>query len=236
MKSIKKLLFVVAAFLKKSIFSATPKKRCYVLLGKPGCGKGTQAKELAKLLGIPHVSTGAIFRDNVERCTRLGRKVKKVLEAGLLVPDSLTNSMVADRLRQTDATKGVLWDGYPRSFEQAKHLARLTSSVVVILIELPDDEVVCRIAGRRTCSTCGDVYHVKHRPPRKENVCNVCGGELKQRSDETEEVIRGRLTIYHRQTEPLVQFYETNGQLVRVDGGLPISEVTAQVRALLKMN
>lgn len=209
--------------------------RHYIFLGPPGSGKGTQAKELANILGIPHVSTGEIFRDNIARGTELGKKVDELLKAGRLVSDDVTNAVVSNRLKQTDAARGVILDGFPRSLPQAEYLATLSVDVLVVLIELPDDEAVQRISGRRTCSQCGAIYHIEYKPASKSGVCDTCGGELKQRNDETEEVIRGRLSIYHKQTEPLIKFYTASGQLIRVNGLPPISEVTAQMRALLKL-
>ena len=206
---------------------------CYVLLGPPGSGKGTQAEVLAQVFLVPHVSTGDMFRTAIAASTELGQRVAGLLKAGQLVPDDATNQVVAERLKQPDASSGFVLDGYPRSLRQAVFLQSLAPEARAVLIELPDDEAVRRIAGRRTCSSCYAIYHVDFKPPRQAGVCDVCGNALVQRNDQTEAVVRDRLAVYHAQTEPLVAFYQAAGTLIRVNGLPPIPEVTAAIRAAL---
>lgn len=204
-----------------------------VFLGPPGSGKGTQAQEFARMLGVPHISTGDMFRDHIARATELGQRVQVLLKSGQLVPDDVTNAMVEERLDQPDARGGFIFDGYPRSLPQAEFLARLAPDVRALLIDLSDDEAIRRIAGRRTCQACAAVYHVDYKPPQAEGVCDMCGGVLEQRNDQTEEVVRDRLAVYHRQTEPVVEYYRSRGALTTIDGRPPIPEVTASLRAAL---
>ncbi len=204
-----------------------------VFLGPPGSGKGTQAQEFARTLGLPHVSTGDMFRDNIARATELGRRVQELLKSGQLVPDDVTNAMVAERLEQADARGGFIFDGYPRSLPQAEFLSREVPGVRAFLIDLPDDQAVRRIAGRRTCKACAAVYHVDYKPPRVEGECDICRGALEQRNDQTEAVVRDRLAVYHQQTEPVVEYYRAQGALTVIDGRPPIPEVTASLRAAL---
>lgn len=205
----------------------------FTIIGPQGSGKGTQAKALAQLFAVPHISTGDLFRDHVARRTELGLKADQLLRQGTLMPDDITNALVSERLGQPDAQAGFVLDGYPRNLAQAEFLQALASQTQAILLELSDDQAVERIARRLTCQACGAVYHLDFRKPRVNGVCDECGGKLDQRTDDTETAVRERLTIYHRETEPLVMFYQAHKQLMRVDGTPPIEEVIAAIRRAL---
>ena len=203
-----------------------------ILLGAPGAGKGTQAKRIAAHYGIPHVSTGDILRENVARGTELGVKAKAVMERGELVPDDLVNAMVATRVRQTDAGRGFILDGYPRTVAQAEWLDKELEGKrppVVISVEVSYNQLLQRLTGRRSCPVDGKIYNIYFQPPEKDGVCDVCGTQLIQRVDDTEEVISERLKSYERQTLPLVDFYNRHGRLRRVNGELPVEQVTEQI-------
>ena len=203
-----------------------------ILLGAPGAGKGTQAKRIAAHYGIPHVSTGDILRENVARGTELGVKAKAVMERGELVPDDLVNAMVATRVRQTDAGRGFILDGYPRTVAQAEWLDKELEGKrppVVISVEVSYNQLLQRLTGRRSCPVDGKIYNIYFQPPEKDGVCDVCGTQLIQRVDDTEEVISERLKSYERQTLPLVDFYNRDGRLRRVNGELPVEQVTEQI-------
>ncbi len=205
--------------------------RQLVFLGPPGSGKGTQAKVLAEVLQLPHVSTGDMFRDNIASGTPLGRQVSGLLKRGQLVPDEVTNQLIKARLEQADARRGFVLDGYPRNLSQAEFLRAVTPDVTVVLLTLPDGEAVKRIARRRTCPVCSTIYHLDYKPPQRSGVCDKDGAKLIQRNDQTEAVVRGRLATYHQLIDPLQDFYRKRGQLVTVDGLPPIAEVTV---ALMK--
>ena len=205
----------------------------YVFLGPPGSGKGTQAQALAQALQVPHISTGEMFRAAVAAQGELGKRIDGLLKAGQLVPDNVTNELIAERLQQPGATSGFILDGYPRSLVQAEFLSQLAPDTQALLIDLPDAEAVRRIAGRRTCLKCGAVYHLNYQPPQQTDVCDKCGSALEQRNDQTEAVVKERLLIYHQQTEPLVEYYRQRGVLGTVDGSPAIPEVTARIRAAL---
>jgi adenylate kinase len=203
-----------------------------VLLGPPGAGKGTQAQFIAAERTVPKISTGDIFRANVSRGTALGLAAKSYMDAGDLVPDSVTVEMVRDRLGEEDAADGFLLDGFPRTVPQAETLEEIliehghpTVDVVLELV-VDDDEVVRRLSGRRTCRTCNRVWHVDFDPPEVEGVCDVDGGPLYQRDDDREETIRHRLDVYAEQTAPLVSFYAARGILVGLDATGPVDDVT----------
>lgn len=209
-----------------------------ILLGPPGAGKGTQAVRIAEELGIPHISTGDILRANVKRGTELGTKASSYMDAGDLVPDDLILAMVSDRLDEADASSGFLFDGFPRTVPQAEALeqlliARSEPLTVVLRLAVARDEIVRRLTGRRSCSQCGRIFHVEFDPPEVEGVCDVCGGELTQRSDDTEDVVLNRLEVYRTQTEPLENFYWQRGLLREVEAVGDVDEVHARIRSIL---
>jgi adenylate kinase len=210
-----------------------------VLLGAPGAGKGTQAERIAERYGLPHVSTGDILRAAVARGSEMGRAAQRYMEAGELVPDEVVVGVVRERLDEPDTADGFLLDGFPRTIEQAERLdamlaARGRALTHVILLDVPEDELVERLAGRRLCRECGRGYHVVFDPPQEPGVCDVCGGELYQRADDDEDTVRNRLAVYREQTEPLVGYYIDRGVLRTVSGGgkLP-DEVFVEVVELL---
>ncbi|GED85334.1 adenylate kinase [Streptomyces sp. 6-11-2] len=211
-----------------------------VLVGPPGAGKGTQATRLAGKLSIPHISTGDLFRANISRQTELGKLAKSYMDAGNLVPDEVTIAMAKDRMEQPDAEGGFLLDGFPRNVSQAEALDKLLQGEgmkldAVLDLEVPEGEVVKRIAGRRTC--CNDSAHVFHEtysPPKKEGVCDVCGGELYQRDDDSEETVRKRLEVYHTQTEPIIDYYRAQGLVVTISSLGPVDEITQRALEALK--
>ncbi|MFF3664114.1 adenylate kinase [Microtetraspora malaysiensis] len=210
-----------------------------VLVGPPGAGKGTQAQFIASHLSIPKISTGDIFRANVSGGTELGKLAKGYMDRGDLVPDEVTVAMVRDRLSEKDAQQGFLLDGFPRNVPQAQILQKMlaefgTGLDIVLELVVDDEEVVRRLAGRRTCRQCGKVWHVDFDPPSVADVCDACGGELFQRDDDREETIRRRLEVYQEQTSPLVNFYSDEGILVRVNATGPVDEVTRRALAALR--
>ena len=210
-----------------------------VLVGPPGAGKGTQAHFIASHLAIPRISTGDIFRYNVTSHTELGAKAKEYMERGDLVPDEVTVAMVRDRLAEDDAREGFLLDGFPRNVPQAetlkKILAEMDARVTVVLeLVVDEDEVVRRLSGRRTCRRCERVWHELYDPPSREGICDDCGGELFQRDDDKEDVIRHRLEVYKDQTAPLVAFYADEAILVGIDATGPVEEVTHRALAALE--
>jgi adenylate kinase len=205
-----------------------------ILLGAPGAGKGTQAKLMAEHYGIPHISTGEILRDNVARGTELGKKARTVMDRGELVSDDLVNAMVADRLNKPDVGRGFILDGYPRTVVQAEWLdrelaARGQRRPVVIRVDVGYNQLLQRLTGRRICPVDGKIYNVYFQPPLHEGVCDVCGTQLFQRVDDTEEVISERLKSYERQTLPLVDYFGRDGRVIRVDGGQTIGQVMEQI-------
>lgn len=210
-----------------------------VLVGPPGAGKGTQAQFIAARLSIPKISTGDIFRANVKGGTELGRKAREYMDRGDLVPDEITNAMVRDRLAEADARDGFLLDGFPRNVPQAEVLNEILADLgtkldVVLELKVDDGEVVRRLAGRRTCPNCGRIWHVELDPPRKEGVCDDCGGKLYQREDDSEETVRHRLEVYQEQTAPLISFYKRQGVLVCVEATGPVEEVTKRAMDALE--
>ena len=209
-----------------------------VLVGPPGAGKGTQAEFISERYDIPKISTGDIFRANVSGGTELGVLAKKFMDAGDLVPDELTNAMVRDRLEWSDTVIGFLLDGFPRNVAQAYELDSMlgdlaTSLDVVLELEVKDDEVVRRLSGRRTCNKCGHVWHLEFDPPKVENVCDRCGGQLYLRDDDLPQTVRHRLEVYAEQTAPLVAFYTSRGQLRQIDALGPVEDVTERAIAAL---
>ncbi|WP_328915541.1 MULTISPECIES: adenylate kinase [unclassified Streptomyces] len=211
-----------------------------VLVGPPGAGKGTQAAFLAKNLSIPHVSTGDLFRANISQGTDLGNQAKAFMDAGNLVPDEVTIGMAEDRLDQADAAEGFLLDGFPRNQQQARALdAYLGQHGIkldgVLDLEVPEDEVVTRIAGRRICrNNSAHVFHVAYKKPKTEGVCDECGGELYQRDDDTEETVRRRLEVYHRETEPIIDYYKQQNLVVTISALGPVAEVTQRAMDALR--
>jgi len=209
-----------------------------VIFGPPGAGKGTQAKMLSEKLGVPHIATGDIFREAVKAGTELGRLAKQYMDRGELVPDEVVIGIVEERLRRPDCSKGFILDGFPRTIKQAEVLDEMLQKMgvkldAVVNLEVSEDEVVKRISLRRTCRNCGAIYHLITNPPKKEGVCDKCGGELYQRDDDREETVRSRLRVYRQQTEPLLKFYEQRGLLKNVDGEKRIEEVFKEILAAL---
>ena len=213
-----------------------------VLVGPPGAGKGTQAHLLAKTLSIPHISTGDLFRANIGQRTQLGLEAKGYMDAGHLVPDEVTIGMAKDRMAQPDAANGFLLDGFPRNLVQAKALDEILVEWGIALdgvldLEVPEDEVVKRIAGRRLCrNDGGHVFHVDYNPPATEGVCDECGGELYQRSDDTEDKVRTRLEVYHTETEPIIDYYVQQGLVATIPALGKVDEVTQRAIEALKKN
>lgn len=210
-----------------------------VLVGPPGAGKGTQAAYLAKNLAIPHISTGDLFRANISQGTELGLQAKSYMDAGQLVPDEVTIGMARDRMNQPDAENGFLLDGFPRNVAQAEALDEALKADGVQLdavldLEVPEDEVVKRIAGRRICrNDSSHVFHVSYSRPKQDGVCDVCGGELYQRDDDSEETVRKRLEVYHTQTEPIIDYYKTQGLVVTISALGKVAEVTGRAMEAL---
>ena len=196
-----------------------------IFLGPPGAGKGTMASRLAHDKGIPHISTGDIFRENINNGTDLGKKVKSILDSGELVPDELTVELVKDRLKQDDVSGGFILDGFPRTIPQAEALEDFATIDAVILFTLPDEEIVKRLTGRRVHKPSGRTYHILFSPPKVPGKDDVTGEELIQRGDDSEDSIRNRLDVYRKQTQPLVDFYRKKNLLKEVDAGPPPDEV-----------
>lgn len=194
-----------------------------IMLGAPGAGKGTQAKKLAAKYGIPHISTGDIFRANIKNGTELGTKAKVFMDQGLLVPDELVVDLIMDRFAQPDCENGYVLDGFPRTIPQAKALdealAKNNDAVeYAIDVDVPDEAIVQRMSGRRACVGCGATYHIATIPPKKEGICDVCGAELILRDDDKPETVLKRLSVYHEQTQPLIDYYREKNVLRTVDG------------------
>jgi len=212
-------------------------RKFIVFIGPPGSGKGTQAKILEQKLGLPQVATGDLFRYNLKNQTELGLLAKKYMDAGELVPDEVTIRMVEDRLSREDCARGAILDGFPRNLRQAVALDELLAPyggvTVVPLFVVDDDVVVTRISGRRICRNCGAVYHVTFNPPKQDNICDVCGGELYQRDDDRPETVKNRLYVYYKQTGPLIGYYFAKGLLEEIDASKPVNEVTEALQAVL---
>ncbi|MEU5095816.1 adenylate kinase [Streptomyces sp. NPDC020996] len=211
-----------------------------VLVGPPGAGKGTQATRLAAKLRVPHISTGDLFRANISQQTELGKLAKSYMDAGNLVPDEVTIAMAKDRMEQPDAEGGFLLDGFPRNVSQAEALDELLTTETIKLdavldLEVSEDEVVKRIAGRRICrNDSSHVFHVTYSKPKQEGVCDVCGGELYQRDDDSEGTVRKRLEVYHTQTEPIIDYYKAQGLVVTISSLGPVEEITQRALEALK--
>ena len=201
-----------------------------IMLGAPGAGKGTQAKKIASKYSIPHISTGDIFRANIKNGTELGKKAKTYMDQGLLVPDELVVDLVVDRVNQDDCANGYVLDGFPRTIPQAEALdaalLEMGQSIdYAINVEVPDENIVQRMSGRRACVNCGATYHIVYAPTKKENVCDTCEGELILRDDDKPETVQKRLNVYHEQTQPLIDYYTEQDKLVEVDGTIDIEKV-----------
>lgn len=209
-----------------------------VLLGPPGAGKGTQAKSISNRYSIPHISTGDIFRSNISENTPLGVEAKKYMDNGQLVPDEVTINMVKDRLQQDDCKNGYLLDGFPRTVHQAEALQAFLETRdeqldTALLIEVPMNFILERMTGRRVCPSCGASYHIKFNPTKNDGKCDVCGSDIIQRKDDTEETVKERLDVYERQTQPLIDFYKERNMLSVVDGTKAINEVFESICKIL---
>ena len=210
-----------------------------VMLGAPGAGKGTQAEKIAEQYGLPHISTGDIFRKNIKEGTELGKEAKGYMDAGKLVPDELTVRMLLDRVSGDDCRAGYILDGFPRTIPQAEaldsELVKLGEQIdFAVDVEVPDENIIKRMSGRRACSKCGATDHTEFSPPKKDGICDECGGELTIRDDDKPETVKKRLEVYHEQTQPLIDFYEKKGVLHTVDGTADAADVFEAIRAILK--
>ena len=210
-----------------------------VFLGAPGVGKGTQAQRLAAQEKIPQVSTGDILRESVKRGTPLGRQVKASMDSGKLVPDEVVIGVVREKLRSPECARGYILDGFPRTVAQAEALDRMFTETgtpgldYVVSFEAPEEEIVRRLSGRRSCATCQTVYHMEHDPPRREGICDKCGGALIQRADDEAETVLARLRVFDQQTKPLVEYYQRRGLLRRVDASESIDQVYKRLLAVV---
>ena len=210
----------------------------FIMVGAPGAGKGTQAKQIAGKYSIPHISTGDIFRANIKNGTDLGKKAKEYMDQGLLVPDELTCDLVMDRIQQDDCVNGFVLDGFPRTIPQAKALDAALEKLgqhmdVAIDVDVPDENIVNRMSGRRACLDCGATYHVVSLPPKTEGKCDHCGSDLVLRDDDKPETVQKRLSVYHEQTQPLIDYYKNQGILKSVDGTQPMEAVFTAITDIL---
>ena len=209
-----------------------------IMLGAPGAGKGTQAKMIAEKYSIPHVSTGDIFRANIKNGTDLGKQAKEYMDAGKLVPDELTVKILLDRVAQDDCKNGYVLDGFPRTIPQAEVLEDALNKLgdkidYAVNVDVPDENIVRRMSGRRACLKCGATYHIEHIPPKQEGICDTCGSELVLRDDDKPETVLNRLKVYHDQTQPLIDFYTERNVLKSVDGTRDMKEVFKDIIAIL---
>lgn len=212
-----------------------------ILLGPPGAGKGTQAETLVKKLSIPHISTGDMFRKAIKEGTALGIKAKEYMDQGKLVPDEVTVGIVKERIEQEDCKEGFLLDGFPRTVFQAEALDAILKDMkigldAVINIEVPKENLIGRLTGRRVCKSCGATFHLIFNPPREEGKCDKCGEKLYQRADDSEETVVNRLDVYEKQTAPLIEYYQNQGVLKTIDGDQPIDQVLVQIGRSLGRN
>ncbi len=210
-----------------------------VMLGAPGAGKGTQAKKIAEQYGVPHISTGDIFRANIKNNTPLGQQAKIYMDKGELVPDELVVSLIMDRFDEPDCANGYVLDGYPRTIPQAEALDKALEDNgekldFAIDVDVPDEVIINRMSGRRACLNCGATYHVDNNPPKAEGVCDACGNELVLREDDKEETVKNRLDVYHDQTEPLKKYYAGAGVLYTVDGTKDMEEVFKSICSIVE--
>ena len=209
-----------------------------IMLGAPGAGKGTQAKQIADKYSIPHISTGDIFRANIKNGTELGKKAKQYMDQGALVPDELTCDLVMDRIQQDDCKNGFVLDGFPRTIPQAEALDAALGKInekmdYAIDVDIPDENIVNRMSGRRACLNCGATYHLISIPPKVEGICDRCGSEIVLREDDKPETVQKRLKVYHEQTQPLIDYYKNQGILKSVDGTQPMDEVFKAIVTIL---
>ncbi|MBS6642043.1 MAG: adenylate kinase [Clostridiaceae bacterium] len=209
-----------------------------IMLGAPGAGKGTQAKKIAEKYHIPHISTGDIFRANIKGGTELGMKAKAFMDQGQLVPDEITIGMLMDRIQEADCADGYVLDGFPRTIPQAESLtnalkARGEAVDFAVNVDVPDENIVNRMSGRRACVSCGATYHIMYNPPKQEGICDVCGEKLVLRDDDKPETVQKRLSVYHDQTQPLIEYYNAAGVLANVDGTQDMEKVFQDIVAVL---
>ncbi|MDD2969189.1 MAG: adenylate kinase [Lachnospiraceae bacterium] len=209
-----------------------------IMLGAPGAGKGTQAKMIADKYNVPHISTGDIFRANIKNGTELGLEAKKYMDQGMLVPDELTVKILLDRVSQADCGNGYVLDGFPRTIPQAEVLENALNEIndhidYAIDVNVPDENIVRRMSGRRACLSCGATFHIVHVPPKAEGICDRCGKELILRDDDRPETVEKRLAVYHEQTQPLIDFYSVKGILRTVDGTVDMMDVFEEITKIL---
>ncbi|WP_026490019.1 adenylate kinase [Butyrivibrio sp. XBB1001] len=209
-----------------------------IMLGAPGAGKGTQAQMIAEKYSIPHISTGDIFRANIKNGTELGKKAKEYMDKGLLVPDELTVQLLLDRVANDDCKNGYVLDGFPRTIPQADvldaELTKLGDKVdFAVNVDVPDENIVRRMSGRRACLKCGATYHIEHIPPKVDGICDKCGSELVLRDDDKPETVQNRLSVYHEQTQPLIEYYDKKQILKTVDGTKDMQEVFSDIVNIL---
>ncbi len=209
-----------------------------IMLGAPGAGKGTQAIRIASKYNIPHISTGDIFRSNIKAGTELGMKARSFMDKGALVPDDITIGMLMDRIHQDDCRGGYVLDGFPRTIPQAECLTQALqgsgeSIDYAIDVDVPDENIVNRMGGRRACVGCGATYHIEFNPPKSEGICDICGKELTLRDDDKPETVKKRLSVYHDQTQPLIDYYKSFGKLKQVDGTQNMDKVFEDIVSIL---
>ena len=209
-----------------------------IMLGAPGAGKGTQAKKIADKYQIPHISTGDIFRANIKEGTELGKKAKSYMDQGQLVPDELTLELIMDRFQNPDCKDGYVLDGFPRTIPQAealtKALAKKGETIdYAINVEVPDENIINRMGGRRACLGCGSTYHIVYAPTKTEGICDRCGEKLVLRDDDKPETVKNRLNVYHNQTQPLIDYYTKQGKLAEVDGTMGMEDVFGAIVKIL---
>lgn len=209
-----------------------------IMLGAPGAGKGTQAKQIADKYSIPHISTGDIFRANIKEGTELGKKAKTFMDQGLLVPDDLVVDLVVDRIKQADCSNGFVLDGFPRTIPQAESLDAALEKInekmdYAIDVDVPDENIINRMSGRRACINCGATYHIVTIPTKVEGICDRCGNPVVLRDDDQPETVKKRLDVYHEQTQPLIDYYTKQGILKSVDGTQPMGDVFAAIVSVL---
>ena len=209
-----------------------------IMLGAPGAGKGTQAKKIAEKYQIPHISTGDIFRSNIKEGTELGMKAKAYMDQGGLVPDELTIGMLMDRIQKDDCKNGYVLDGFPRTIPQAESLTNALNERnqkidYAVNVDVPDENIVNRMSGRRACLSCGATYHIVYKPSKVEGICDVCGDKLVLRDDDKPETVKKRLSVYHDQTQPLIDYYKEAGVLANVDGTQDMEKVFSDIVSVL---